>query len=140
MSISSVAPTATSSGAAALTDTGIGSGLDVNSIVSKLMEVESEPVTQLNNQITSYQATLSAYGQVTSALSSFQSAVQSLNSAASSVALGVTASDTSVLSGTTTSTATAGTYNIDVTQLAQAESLATAGVASTSAVSSSAST
>jgi len=133
VSISSVAPTATSSGAAALTDTGIGSGLDVNSIVSKLMEVESEPVTQLNNQITSYQATLSAYGQVTSALSSFQSAVQSLNSAASSVALGVTASDTSVLSGTTTSTATAGTYNIDVTQLAQAESLATAGVASTSA-------
>ncbi len=141
MSISSVAPSATSSGAAALTDTGIGSGLDVNSIVSKLMQVESQPVTQLNNQIASYQATLSAYGQVNSAISSFQSAVQSLNTAASSIALGVTASNTSVLSGTTTTGAQAGSYSINVSQLAQAQSLASNGVASlTSTIGSGAST
>ncbi|MBV8632989.1 MAG: flagellar filament capping protein FliD [Burkholderiaceae bacterium] len=133
MGISSVAPTATSSGAAALSDTGIGSGLDVNSIVSKLMEVESQPVTQLNNQITSYQATLSAYGQVNSSLGSFQAAVQSLAIAANSIALGVTSSNTSVLSGTTTTGAQAGSYNVNVTQLAQAQSLAANGVASSTA-------
>ncbi len=133
MSISSVSPTASSTGAAALTDVGIGSGLDVSSIVSSLMEVDSLPVTQLNNQITSYQATLSAYSQVTSGLSSFQSAVEALDTAANSIALGVTASDTSVLSGTATNSAVAGTYNVDVTQLAQAESLATNGVTSTTA-------
>ena len=133
MSISSVAPTATSSGAAALTDTGIGSGLDVNGIVSKLMQVESLPVTQLNNQISSYQATLSAYGQINSTLSTFQTAVQALKSAAESTSFGVTASNSSVLSGTASTTATAGTYNVNVTQLAQAQSLATQGQASSSA-------
>ncbi|HEX7640972.1 MAG TPA: flagellar filament capping protein FliD [Burkholderiaceae bacterium] len=134
MTISSVAPTATSSGTAALTDAGIGSGLDVNGIVSKLMQVEALPVTQLNNQIASYQATLSAYGQVTSSLNSFQSAVQSLNNAATSISLGVTAGNSSILSGTTSSTASAGNYNVNVTQLAQAQSLAAKGVASTTAM------
>lgn len=133
MSISSVAPTANNSGAAALSDVGIGSGLDVNGIVSKLMQVESLPLTQLNSQISSYQATLSAYGQVTSAISAFQSAVQSLNTAAQSTALAVTPSNTSVLTGTATSAATAGNYSINVSQLAQAQSLTAAGVASTSA-------
>ncbi len=133
MSISSVAPTATSSGAAALTDTGIGSGLDVNGIVSKLMEVESLPVTQLNSQISSYQATLSAYGQINSSLSTFQSAVQALESASESTAYGVTASNSSILSGSATTNATAGTYSINVSQLAQAQSLTTLGQASSSA-------
>jgi flagellar hook-associated protein 2 len=133
VSISSVAPTATSSGAAALTDTGIGSGLDVNGIVSKLMEVESLPVTQLNSQISSYQATLSAYGQINSSLSTFQSAVQALESASESTAYGVTASNSSILSGSATTNATAGTYSINVSQLAQAQSLTTLGQASSSA-------
>lgn len=132
MTISSVAPTATSSGSAALTDTGIGSGLDVNSIVSKLMQVESLPVTQLNSQISSYQSTLSAYGQITSSLSTFQNAVKALKSAAETSSFGVTASNTSVLSGSATTTATAGTYNINVTQLAQAQSLSTLGQSSSS--------
>jgi flagellar hook-associated protein 2 len=133
VSISSVAPSANSSGAAALSDAGIGSGLNVDGIVSKLMQVESLPLTQLNSQISSYQATLSDYGTVTSAISAFQSAVQSLNTAAQSTALSVTPSNTSVLTGTATSTATAGNYNINVSQLAQAQTLTAAGVASTSA-------
>ncbi len=133
MSISSVAPSANNSGAAALSDVGIGSGLDVNGIVSKLMEVESLPLTQLNSQIQSYQATLSAYGTVNSALSTFQSAVQAMNSAAQSTALAVTPTNTSVLSGTATSAASPGNYNVNVTQLAQAQSLTAAGEASTTA-------
>ncbi len=133
MTISTVAPTANSSGAASLSDTGIGSGLDVSSIVSKLMQVESQPVTALNNQISAYQATLSAYGQVTSALSSFQTSIQALNSAAGTITLGVTASNSAILSGSTSTGALPNTYNVNVTQLAQAQSLATSGVASTSA-------
>lgn len=131
MSISSVAPAA-ATGAAALTDAGIGSGLDVNSIVSQLMLVQSQPLTQLNNQVASYQATLSAYGTVNSALSTFQSAVQSLNSPSMYDSLSVTPSSSSVLTGSATSTAVTGSYNVDVTQLAQAQSLTTAGQPSTS--------
>ncbi len=133
MSVSSVAPSANNTGAAALSDVGIGSGLDVNGIVSKLMEVESLPLTQLNSQISSYQATLSDYGTVNSALSTFQSAVQSLNTTAQSTALAVTPSNASILTGTATALASPGNYNINVTQLAQAQSLTASGVASTSA-------
>jgi flagellar hook-associated protein 2 len=132
VSISNVAPVA-STGAAALTDAGIGSGLNVNAIVSQLMVVEAQPLTQLNRQISGYQATLSAYGAVSSALSTFQSAVQSLNTSTTFGALSVTPSNTSVLSGTAVSTAVAGNYNVNVTQLAQAQSLTTSGQASASA-------
>ena len=131
MSISTVAPVA-SSGAAALTDAGIGSGLNVDAIVSQLMTVESQPLTQLQNQITSYNATLSAYGVVTSALSTFQTAVQALNTPSAFNADSVTPGNSSVLSGTATTSAVNGNYNVDVTQLAQAQSLTAAGQASTS--------
>ncbi len=132
MSSSTVAPVANNTGAAALSSVGVGSGLDVNSIVSKLMQVESLPLTQLNSQVTSYQATLSAYGTVNSALGTFQTAVQTLNSSSMFSALSVTPGNSSILTGTATGTAIAGSYNVNVTQLAQAQSLTTAGQASTS--------
>jgi flagellar hook-associated protein 2 len=131
VSISNVAPIA-SNGAAALTDAGIGSGLNVNAIVSQLMIVQSQPLTQLNRQISGYQATLSAYGTVSSALSTFQSAVQSLNSTSTFGALSVTPSNSSILTGTASGAAVAGNYSVNVTQLAQAQSLTTLGQASTS--------
>jgi len=131
VSISTVAPVA-NSGAAALTDVGIGSGLNVDAIVSQLMTVESQPLTQLQGQITSYNATLSAYGIVTSALSTFQTAVQALNAPTAFNADSVTAGNSSILSGTATTSAVNGNYNVDVTQLAQAQSLTAAGQASTS--------
>lgn len=134
MSTQSVAPSA-SSGVAALTDAGIGSGLDVNAIVSQLMVVQALPLTQLNNQVSSYQASLSAYGTLTSALSAFQSSLASLNTASTFGALSLTPSNTSILTGTAGSTAVAGNYNVDVTQLAQAQSLTASGQASeTSAI------
>ncbi len=133
MSISNVAPVANNTGTAALSDAGIGSGLDVNSIVSKLMQVEAQPLTQLNNQISSYQATLSAYGTVNSSLSTFQNAIQALNAPNAFNTESVTASNSAILSGTATTSATNGSYNVNVTQLAQAQSLTATGQASTSA-------
>ncbi len=46
--------------------------IDVAGIVSSLMAVEQQPITRLNNQISSYQSKISALGTVQSALSSFQ--------------------------------------------------------------------
>ncbi|HSY29850.1 MAG TPA: flagellar cap protein FliD N-terminal domain-containing protein, partial [Burkholderiaceae bacterium] len=131
MSISTVAPVA-NSGAAALTDAGIGSGLNVDAIVSQLMTVESEPLTQLQGQISSYNATLSAYGIITSSLSAFQTAVQALNTPSAFSADSVTPGNSSVLSGPATTSAVNGNYTVNVTQLAQAQSLTAAGQASTS--------
>lgn len=113
---------------------GIGSGLDVNGIVAKLMQIESLPLTQLQNKEASYQAKLSAYGTLKSALSSFQSALQGLSDVARFRALKATPTDTTILSAQAGSSATAGTYSIEVTQLAQAQKLVAVGQADTTSV------
>ncbi|MCX7142803.1 MAG: hypothetical protein NT123_17380 [Proteobacteria bacterium] len=72
---------------------GIGSGLDVKSIVSQLMAVESQPLTALATKEASYQAKLSAYGSLKGTLASFQSAAQALASPARFVAQKATVAD-----------------------------------------------
>lgn len=107
-----------------ITSTGLGSGLDINGIVSKLMSVESQPLQQLATKEAGFQAKLTAYGQVKSALSSFQSAVSSLQSASTFQSLAATSADTAVYTASATSTAVPGNYSIEVTQLAKSEKLA----------------
>jgi flagellar hook-associated protein 2 len=112
---------------------GIGSNLDVNGIVSKLMSVESQPLADLDKKEASYQAEVSAFGALSGALGTFQSAMATLASAATFQRVNATASDSTVLSGTATNKAVAGAYSVNVTQLAQAQTLATSGQTSTSA-------
>ncbi|MDH5551856.1 MAG: hypothetical protein OEX82_00840, partial [Nitrosomonas sp.] len=45
-----------------LSSPGIGSGLDVNGIVSQLMAIESQPLTALATKEAKQQAQLSAFG------------------------------------------------------------------------------
>ncbi|HTD06445.1 flagellar filament capping protein FliD [Undibacterium sp.] len=115
-----------------LSSPGIGSGLNVSDIVSKLMAVESQPLTLLNNKEASYQATLSAYGNVSGALSSFQNALSALSDPAKFQGLIASSGDSTILTSTAASTAVAGSYNINITQLAQAQSQMTTGQASVS--------
>ncbi|MEO6986057.1 MAG: flagellar filament capping protein FliD [Paralcaligenes sp.] len=112
---------------------GIGSGLDVNSIVTKLMAVESQPLTALNAQTSHYQAKLSAYGSLSSALSTFQGALGSLADLSKFQSYLATPTNTTVLSASAASNATVGNYALNVTALAQAQSLTAAGQTSTSA-------
>ena len=53
---------------ATITSTGIGSGLDVESIVSALMAIERQPIAKLASQATGLQTKLSAFGKLQSAL------------------------------------------------------------------------
>ncbi len=110
---------------------GIGSGLNVNSIVSALMTVESQPINLLNQQEQSYQTKLSAYGSMTAALSSFQNSVASLTSQSTFQTLSATPSDTTVLTASAANTASTGNYSINTTTLAQAETLVASGQTST---------
>lgn len=113
-----------------LSSPGIGSNLDVNSIVSQLMSVEQQPLVNLSNKQASYQAQLSAIGSLKGALSTFQTAVKGLSDISKFQAMKVTAADTSVASATATGTAAPGTYSLEVSKLAQAQKLASAGQAS----------
>ena len=50
----------------AISSPGIGSNLDINSIVSQLMAIEQQPLKKLATQEASYQAKLSAFGSLKS--------------------------------------------------------------------------
>ena len=119
---------------AAITSTGLGSGLDINGLVSKIMSVESQPLKQLDSKEAGYQAKLASYGQVKSALSSFQSAVSGLESASSFQSIAASSGDSSVYTASVTADAVPGTYAIEVTKLAQSQKLASSAVAVTSDV------
>ena len=110
---------------------GIGTSIDVNSLVSSLMSVESQPLTHLQSQQTSYQTQLSAVGTLKSALSTFQTALSNLTSASNYSAMKASGYDTSMLSASVTGSAPAGSYAVNVTQLAQSQVLAAQGQTST---------
>lgn len=117
----------------ALSSPGIGSNLDVNSIVSQLMSIESQPLTTLSKKEASYLSKVSAFGSLSGALGAFQGALAGLSSPAKFQSLSATSADTTIVSGTATSKAAAGNYTVEVTQLAQAQTIATAGMASSTA-------
>ncbi|MDP2822980.1 MAG: flagellar filament capping protein FliD [Sulfuritalea sp.] len=104
---------------AGISSPGIASGLDVNGIISKLMQLEQQPLTKLAARETSYQAKITAYGSVKSAMSTLQTAAATLADAVTFTGKATSVSDTSVLAAAASSTAAAGSYSISVTQLAK---------------------
>lgn len=120
---------------ASITSTGIGSGLDVNSIISQLMAVESRPLGLLQQQKTELNTKLSALGK----LQSFTSAMRDAASKLASVSLWnqtkATSSDATVASVVSDSNAVAGDYAVRVNALASGQTLTSrAWGASTDAV------
>lgn len=118
---------------ATITSTGIGSGLDIESIITKLMTAESTPLTALATKQSSYQAKVSAYGTLSSAVSTFQTAMANLGKSSTFDALKTSVGDSTIYTATASTKATAGTYQVNISQLAQAQSLSTAGQASKTA-------
>lgn len=104
--------------------------LDVNSIVSQLMQVERQPLSKFAAREAGQQARLTAYGSVKSAVTAFQTAIGGLNNVARFQSLTATPSDKAFFSATATSIASPGTYSIEVSALAQAQQLVADGQAS----------
>ncbi len=119
---------------ASLSSPGIGSNLDVKTIVSQLMTIESQPLTLLATKEASYTAKLTSYGLVKGALSSLQAAAQTLNLSTTYTAVTPSVSDSSILSAAVNGSTPAGTYSIEVDQLAQAQKLTSGDYAGTDTV------
>jgi flagellar hook-associated protein 2 len=102
---------------------GIASGLDVNGIVAKLMELERRPLTRLDTKEADYNAKLTAYGSIKGALSSLQTAAASLAATTTFNAKSVAVSDATVVTASASSAAAAGSYTLTVTQLAKLHTL-----------------
>lgn len=108
--------------------TGSAIPTDVYNKVSKLMQSQSAAAPKLNAALSADRATLSGLGQLQSALSSFQRVAQSLTG--SGLDLSAASSAKNVLTATTSSRSLAGSYAIQVNQLAHSQVLRSQTLAS----------
>jgi len=114
-----------------ISSTGIGSGLDINSIVSSLTTAKAAPETNaLNRSKTALTAEVSAFGTFNSALATFQATLTTLQDPTKLASRTAALADTTIASATATSSAVAGQYSIQVQNLAAAASLSSNPVAS----------
>tara|TARA_R110000764_G_scaffold112134_5_gene198958 strand:+ start:4101 stop:5552 length:1452 start_codon:yes stop_codon:yes gene_type:complete len=109
--------------------TGIGSGLDISTIVSALVGAEGAPKTaQLNRLEKASTEKFTALGSFRSALSTFQTTLKDLSSAALYEKRTATTGDSSIFSVKADSKATSGSYSVQVFNLAQSSKVALRGV------------
>jgi flagellar hook-associated protein 2 len=102
--------------------------INVSQLVGELMLVNSQPLTSLQSQEAGVKSTLSAYGQEQSALSSLQTAANALALPTAFQAASATVTGSGV-SATVTGTPASANYLVNVTSLAQAQSVASGAVA-----------
>lgn len=106
---------------------GIGSGLDIKSIVNAMVNAETAPkASQLNRLEKTTETKLSALGQLQGALSTFQTSMKDLNKPELFEKRTATSSNTGALTATAEKTALSGTYRVEVGNLATSSKVATA--------------
>src|SRR5690349_5332327 len=113
---------------ASVTSTGIGSGLDINSLVTQLVAAERAPADKrLTNTDAKLTAQLTAVSALKGALAGLQGAVNGLKGSTAFDLRRVAVGDEAFFTATATSTAVAGRYDVEVVQLATATRIASAG-------------
>lgn len=110
-----------------ITSTGIGSSLDVESIIESLMEIEREPIETLEAKQASYEAKISAYGTLNDAIETFHTSIESLSEASTFDSISGSIGDSDIASVQASASASEATYSLEVTSLAQAQKLVATG-------------
>lgn len=103
---------------AAITSLGIGSGVDINSMVTQLVALESRPLTQMQSAAKALQTQVSSYGQLSSLFSALQTAANKLTGTSLWQQSKASTSDESAVSIVGGSSAAAGSYSVSVQNLA----------------------
>lgn len=116
---------------ATISSLGVGSNLDLATLLTQLQTAESQPLVALDAKAKSYTSKLSAYGTLQSALGVLQTAAKKLGDPALFQTVTGTPTVSGILAASSTDASAAGNYSITVSQLAQAQSAITAGQAST---------
>ena len=111
---------------ATITSTGLGSGLEINTIVESLVAAEKDPIMgKIEQEAEQATAQISALGQVNNLLSSLKSSYSSLNKNSTFNSTSTSTSDSSIVEATTGFGAKTGVYEIEVQALAQQHTLIT---------------
>lgn len=103
---------------------GIGSGLDIKSIVSQLTEVERMPLKKMQSAASTIQTRISSFGQMQSLLSTFKDAASALSNPSSWNVVTATSSNPTVMSATATGGSVTGSYTVTVNKLAASQTVA----------------
>jgi flagellar hook-associated protein 2 len=114
---------------ASISSTGLGSGLDVNSIVTQLVAIEKKPLTTLALKATNIQNQISSFAQVQSQISALTDVATRIADATTWGARKATSSYSGSATITATGVASAATFSLDVDQLAQPQSVSSAPLA-----------
>ncbi|WP_108947162.1 flagellar filament capping protein FliD [Shewanella halifaxensis] len=118
----------------ALTATGIGSGLDINTIVGVLVDAEKVPKEAIFDKTeATIEAKVSAMGTLKSQLSTFQDALEKLSDPASLNIRKVSTGESSFFTASADKNAQSGSYQIQVEQLAKQHKVAGGNVADATA-------
>lgn len=109
--------------------TGLGSGLDINSLVKTMVQAETSPkASQLSRLDKAAETKLSALGTLQGALSTFQTALKDLNKASLYDNVKATSSSSDTLSVSAEKNALPGKYSVEVSYLATSSQIATQAV------------
>ena len=104
---------------------GMSSGMDINSMVSKIVDSERVPKQQrIDNERTRIDSSISAYGRLRESLDSMKDLMTNFRQEKAFAVRTVESTDEGVVSATATTDAIAGKYAIDVLQLAQSHKVA----------------
>jgi flagellar hook-associated protein 2 len=102
---------------------GLVSGLDTNSIVTQLMDLEKQPITKLQTQQAAYNVQLTTYGSLKDTLSQLKTDTDNISTVANLTGFSASSGDSSLFTATADSSAAAGSYDITVQQLAASHKL-----------------
>ncbi|MDO8450748.1 MAG: flagellar filament capping protein FliD [Rhodoferax sp.] len=118
----------------AISSTGVGSGLDVQSIVAQLVAIEKQPLKQLQTKASAFQTQLSLYGKIKSQASALGDAGALLAGASGWNTQKSSSSNAAAVGVTAGTSAVTGALSVEVQQLARAQSTASVGLAASAAV------
>lgn len=111
---------------ATFTSLGVGSGLDLNTIVTKLVALERQPISQMQFKANQLQTQVSSFGQINSLMSGVQTAANALTNPLLWSGSTVASSDTGTVSVSSSNNVGAGNYSVTVQSLANSQTLASA--------------
>lgn len=106
---------------------GIASGLDTNTIISQLMQLERIPYTKLETKKKDYNTELSVFRSINTKLAALRSAADDLRLNSNFNLMGVKSSDESVVKAVGSDGLQEGTFLIEVEQLATYTTLVSGG-------------
>lgn len=119
---------------ATISSAGIGSGLDVNSIVSQLVALEKQPLKTLEIKAKTVTAQVSAFGQIQSQFAALSDVATRISATTGWSTRTGSSSNSAAASITASTTAAATSFTLDVDALAKEQSNSSASVALNSLV------